>query len=112
NVLPAKGSIEVSLDVANSGSRAGEEVVQMYVRHLNSAVERPSLQLVGFIRVPIAAGQKRAVTLTLPADRLAYWNVSHHQFEVEADKIEIAVGASSSDLRLKKIVQIAGPVQH
>jgi beta-glucosidase len=112
NALPASGSIEVSLDVKNTGTRSGEEVVQMYVRHLNSTVERPLLQLVGFTRVPIAAGQKRTVTLTLPAARLAYWNVSHHQFEVEADKIEIAVGASSSDLRLKKIVQVFAALPH
>jgi hypothetical protein len=46
------------------------------------------------------------VTLDLPAARLAYWNVGHHRFEVEAEKIEIAVGASSADLRLKKTVQV------
>jgi beta-glucosidase len=106
NKLAAKGSIEVSVDVQNTGARSGEEVVEIYVRHLNSAVERPLLQLVGFTRVPIAAGQKRAVMLTLPAARLGYWNVNHHQFEVEAEQIEIAVGASSSDLRLKKTVQV------
>ena len=69
------------------------------------------LQLIGFTRVPIAAGQKRAVRLTVPADRLAYWNVNHHRFEVEAEKIEIDVGASSADLRLKKTVQVGAQVR-
>jgi beta-glucosidase len=107
NLLPANGSIQVTVDIKNTGARSGEEVVQMYARHLNSRVERPLLELTAFSRVTVAAGQKRTVTLTLPAARLAYWNVKHHQFEVEADKIEIAVGASSSDLRLKKIVQVS-----
>jgi beta-glucosidase len=105
-VLAAKGTVRVSVDIANAGARSGEEVVQMYVRHINSAVERPSLQLVAFTRVPVSSGQKRTVTLDLPAARLAYWNVGHHRFEVEAEKIEIAVGASSADLRLKKTVQV------
>jgi beta-glucosidase len=106
SVLGAKGSIEVNVDVENTGRRSGDEVVQMYVRHLNSTVERPLRELAGFTRVTIPAGQKRAVQLRLPAARLAYWNVGHHRFEVEADKVEIAVGTSSSDLRLKKTVQV------
>jgi beta-glucosidase len=106
NAVAAKGSIQVSVDVANTGARSGEEVVQLYVRHINSGVERPRLELTGFTRVAVAAGQKRAVSFKVPAARLAYWVVSHHRFEVEADKIEIAVGASSSDLRLKKTVQV------
>jgi beta-glucosidase len=112
NMLPANGSIQVRVDVKNTGARSGEEVVQLYARHLNSTVERPVLELTAFTRVAVAAGQKRTVTLRLPAARLAYWNVQHHQFEVEADKIEIAVGASSSDIRLKKIVEVARPMQH
>jgi beta-glucosidase len=106
NALPVNGAIQVSVDVENTGARAGEEVVQIYARHLNSSVARPLLQLIGFTRVAIAAGQKRAVSVTVPPERLAYWNVNHHRFEVEAEKIEIGVGGSSSDLRLKKTVQV------
>jgi len=104
--LATNGSISITFDVRNTGTRAGEEVAQLYVRHLNSSVERPQLELKGFSRVAVAVGQERAVRLTLPAARLAYWNVSHHRFEVEADKIEIAIGGSSRDLRLKKTVQV------
>lgn len=106
NMLRAKASIEVTVDVENTGTRSGDEVVQLYVRHLKATVVRPLRELAGFTRVAIGAGQKRTVRLMLPAARLAYWNVSHHRFEVEAEKIEIAVGASSSDLRLKKTVQV------
>jgi len=102
----ANDSIDVTVDVKNTGTRAGEEVVQMYVRHLNSSVERPQIELKGFTRISLTPEEKITVKLTLPTDRLAYWNVRDHRFEVEADKIEIAVGGSSSDLRLKKTVQV------
>jgi beta-glucosidase len=98
----AKDSINVIVDVKNTGLRAGEEVVQMYVRHMNSSVERPQIELKGFTRIALAPEEKITVKLALPAERLAYWNVRNHRFQVEADKIEIAVGGSSSDLRLKK----------
>jgi beta-glucosidase len=104
--LSTKGSLSITVDVHNTGARAGEEVTQVYVRHLNSSVERPLLELKGFSRIPLRAGEKRTFQLSLPAERVAYWNVKDHRFEVEADRIEIAVGASSSDLRLKKIVQV------
>jgi beta-glucosidase len=104
--LSRKGSINISLEVKNMGARAGEEVVQLYVRHLNSSVARPQIELKGFTRVPLQAGEKRVVQMTVPAARLAYWNVGKHRFEVEPDKIEIAVGGSSADLRLRKTVQV------
>jgi beta-glucosidase len=104
--LSRKGSINISLEVKNMGARAGEEVVQLYVRHLNSSVERPHIELKGFTRVPLRAGEKRVVQMMVPAERLAYWNIGKHRFEVEPDKIEIAVGGSSADLRLRKTVQV------
>ena len=104
--ISTKGTINVSVEVKNTGARPGDEVVQLYVRHLNSSVERPQIELKGFARVPLEVGEKRVVQMTLPAERLAYWDVGKHRFEVEADKIEIAVGASSADLRLKKTVQL------
>ena len=104
--LSTNGSINISVEVKNAGTRAGEEVVQLYVRHLNSSVERPQIELKGFTRIPLRAGERRVVQMTLPAERLAYWNVRNHRFEVEPDKIEIAVGGSSADLRLRKTVQV------
>ena len=104
--MSTHGSINISVEVKNAGTRAGEEVVQMYVRHLNSSVARPQIELKGFTRIPLQAGEERVVQMTLPAERLAYWNVGKHRFEVEPDKIEIAVGGSSADLRLRKTVQV------
>ena len=106
SALSTNGSLNLSMEVKNAGTRAGEEVVQLYVRHLNSSVERPQIELKGFTRIPLQAGEKRVVQMTLPAERLAYWNVRNHRFEVEPDKVEIAVGGSSADLRLRKTVQV------
>jgi beta-glucosidase len=57
--LPCDGSISVSFDVKNTGSRAGEEVFQMYVTHLQSSVARPLKELKGFSRVMLSPGQKK-----------------------------------------------------
>jgi len=106
NALSMKGSINVTVDVKNTGSNFGEEVVQMYVKHLNSSVERPRLELKGFTRIALAPWQKKTATFTLPAERLAYWNVGAHRFDIENDRVEIAIGGSSGDLPLKKIIQV------
>jgi beta-glucosidase len=106
NALSMKGSINVTVDVKNAGSRFGEEVVEMYVKHVNSSVARPRLELKGFTRIALAPGQKRSVTFALPAERLGYWNVRAHRFKIENDRVEIAIGGSSADLRLKKIIQV------
>ena len=100
--LSAKGSIDISVDVKNTGTRAGAEVVQLYVKHVGSAVERPNKELRGFKRVQVPAGQTKTVTLTLPVSRLAYWNSTSKSWVVENDKIQLMIGASSADTKLDR----------
>jgi beta-glucosidase len=104
--LPASGKIDVSIDVRNTGQRDGEEVVQLYIKHLNSTVERPNQELKGFTRVAIKAGETKPVTIPLAAERLAYWNVAQHKFVVEPDQIEVQVGASSADIRARQTITV------
>jgi beta-glucosidase len=104
--LAAKGSVDVSVDVKNTGTRAGDEVVQLYVKHVGSAVERPAKELRGFQRVMIPAGETKTVTLTLPASRLAYWDVAKKAWVVEADKVQLMVGPSSADSKLDKTIDV------
>ena len=99
-------SIDVSVLVKNTGKRAGDEVVQLYVKHLNSKVSRPSKELKAFTRVHLAPQEQKVVKLTLPASRLAYWNERDHMWSVEKDKIEITVGGSSTDARLRKSIEV------
>jgi beta-glucosidase len=104
--LSAKGSIDVSVDVKNTGAKAGDEVVQLYVKHIGSTVDRPGKELRGFKRVPIAAGETKTVTMTLPASRLAYWNTTSKSWEVENDKIQLMVGGSSADTKVEQTIAV------
>jgi beta-glucosidase len=79
-------------------------VVQLYVKHINSAVTRPLKELADFKRVHLAPQEEKIVRLSIPASRLAYWNADTDQWVVEKDQIEITVGGSSTDARLRKTI--------
>jgi len=99
--LRSGGTLEVSVDLSNTGQRAGDEVVQLYVRYPDSKVERPRKQLRAFSRITLPAGETRTVTLKVPAAELAYWNVARHAWVVEPGRVEVMVGSSSADADLK-----------
>jgi beta-glucosidase len=103
---PTGGTIPVTLDVTNTGSRAGDEVVQLYVHHLKSAVSRPAEQLAGFQRVSLAPGETRTVTLPLKIADLAYWNEKLNRFTVEKEPVELRLGDSSANILLTSTVPI------
>lgn len=100
--LKTDGTLTVNVDIGNTGDRDGEEVVQMYVDHINSSVQRPRKELKGFKRVAIEAGKKATVQLSLDAKDTAYWNVEKHDWIVEEGDIRIRVGTSSADEDLKQ----------
>ncbi len=106
DTLPADGTIRVIVDITNTGERTGEEVVQLYVRHLGSRVERPRRELQGFQRVSVAPGETKTVTMPLAASQLAYWDTSSHHFTVEADTVQLMVGPSSATVALEKTITV------
>jgi beta-glucosidase len=106
DTVPGSGAITVSVDVKNTGKRAGDEVVQLYVKYNDSAVERPIKQLRGFQRVTIGPNQTQTVKIPLKGSDLAYWNAEKHSFVVEAGKIDVLVGASSADIKVQKTVGV------
>jgi len=110
-VVPAGALVHVHLEVANIGHRSGDEVVQVYAAHKDSKVPRPLEQLVAFQRISIPAGERRTIDLNVPFDRLAYWDDVARHFVVEKDHVEFRIGSSSSDIRLRQIVEI-DPNQH
>jgi beta-glucosidase len=110
DALSATGTIGVSVDVQNSGTSDGEEVVQLYVQHVGSAIARPIEELKGFARVAIPAGTKQTVTMNLNARDIAYWDSTKSTFYVETDQIMLKVGASSADIRLNKTISVTGGV--
>ena len=104
--LKQNGEVAFSVDVTNTGSRDGDEVVQMYVRHLGFKVERPLKELKGFERVAIPAGQTRQVSLKLNAADLAYWDERQKKWVVEAEPVEIQVGGSSAQVAAAKTIHV------
>jgi len=99
-------SIVVSVVVKNTGKRAGDEVVQLYVKHLNSKVSRPPKELKAFTRIHLAAQEEKTVKLSLPLSRFAYWSDQFHRWIDEAEQVEITVGGSSTDARLRKKIAL------
>jgi beta-glucosidase len=106
--LPANGSMNVSFDLSNVGDRDGDEVVQLYAQLPGSKVPRPRQSLLAFRRVSLKAGETKTLRLALAARDLAYWDEAAHRFMVEGGKVRVMVGSSSSDIRLRKTVRVAG----
>jgi beta-glucosidase len=104
--LPKDGTVTVSVDVTNTGSRAGDSVVQLYVKHLQSKVERPRQELKGFKRVTLQPNETRTVQIPLRASTLAWWNEKRPGFEVETEPIRVMIGDSSSDIQLTATVNV------
>jgi beta-glucosidase len=98
--VPADGTIRSLVDVTNTGARAGDEVVQLYVSHPASRVLRSVRELKAFRRVSLAAGETKTVALEVPARELAYWDVDANRWVVEPTTYRIEVGTSSRDLPL------------
>ena len=95
-------AIDAIVDVTNTGARAGDEVVQLYVRYPDSKVERPLKQLRGFARVTLAPGETKSVTLRVAAENLRYWDTQRHTWVVEPGRLELMVGRSSADADLQQ----------
>jgi len=97
--VTADGKLTIHVTIKNTGSRTGDEVVQLYVHELGPAVKRPAKELRGFERISLPPGESKQVTFTLPAEKLAYYDVKTHGFVVKPGPFEVLVGSSSQDIR-------------
>ena len=95
----SKKSIKVSFDVKNLGNMEADEVAQLYVKRIGSAVERPVKELEAFDRVTLKAGETKTVTLEFPVSELAHWDNETNEWVLEHGKLEILVGSASDDIR-------------
>jgi beta-glucosidase len=93
-------TITATLDVANTGTRDGDEVVQVYDREPAGKVVKPLERLVGFKRVTIKAGDHQTVSIPMEVARMRYWDETTHAFVAEPGTYQIMVGSSSTDLPL------------
>jgi len=110
NEISPDGDLFVSVSVQNTGTRTGEEVVQLYVGFPNAKVDRPVKLLRGFDKIPLSSGEKKSVTFTLHARDLAYYDPASSAWRVEPVAHQVLVGGSSrvSDL-LSATFRIAHP---
>ena len=103
--VPADGAVVVTAEIANTGARDGEEVVQLYVYDQLSSMIRPEFSLVGFGRVSIPAGETRKVSFNVPMSQLAFLDIDMN-WKVEGGAMKFLLGASSADIRLEKPFEI------
>jgi beta-glucosidase len=96
--MNADSSVIVSVDITNTGTLAGDEIAQLYVRDKVSSVTRPVKELRGFERVSLQAGETKSVFFTLDKSSLAFWDVNMN-FNVEPGYFDIMIGSSSEDFK-------------
>ncbi len=106
--LGSGGKVTASVDLTNSGSRDGDEVVQGYVHVAAGTVIRPVKQLVNFDRLHLKAGETRTVSFELSHEdqALGYWDEDEYEFVVPPGEVDLMVGASSADIKLKGRIQL------
>ena len=100
--------VEVSFRVTNTSERAGEEVVQLYLRAGESRVKRALRQLEDFKRIALAPGETTEVKFQVPLKSLAFWDVTRDRFCVESGEYTLLIGSSSQDILLEGRVAVAG----
>ena len=98
--------LKVQCQVRNAGARPGKEVVQLYVRDVQSSLVRPEKELKAFAKVSLEAGETKTVTFTLDQEAFWFYNPAAGGWQVEPGEFEILLGASSRDIRLRAAVEV------
>jgi len=93
--------VEVSLRVRNTGSRAGADVVELYVHDGHASVDRPVQELKGFHRVELAPGESKTVSFSLDRSAMAFYSTAKKDWVAEPGRFDVLVGSSSRDIRVK-----------
>ena len=101
-------TVMAALDVTNTGTRTGTEVVQLYARALAPRCPRPRRQLAGFARVTLRPGEMATVEIPLPVSSLAFWDVATHRMTVDPGNYEVMAGSSSAAIRQSTLLTIRG----
>ena len=92
-------TLQVSIDITNTGQRTGKEIVQVYVRDQQANLQRPEKELKAFAKVQLDPGERKTVTFSLGREALAYYDDLSREWVAEAGEFEVLVGASSQDIR-------------
>ncbi|RRD94034.1 glycosyl hydrolase [Clostridiales bacterium COT073_COT-073] len=100
--------LKVSVDVENTGSCAGKEVIQIYVAPGETEIARPIKELKAFDKIELMPGEKKTVAFELDARAFAYWNTEIHDWYVESGSYEIQVGKNAEAILIKSVIQMEG----
>ena len=99
-------TITFTVNVKNTGKRAGSEVVQLYIHDVKSSVDRPEKELKGFQKVYLQPGENKDVSITVNKEALSFYDESSASWKAEAGKFEALVGNTSDNLKLKKVFEL------
>jgi beta-glucosidase len=99
--VKAEAEVEVKVEVKNSGEREGKEVVQLYVRDVESSLVRPEKELKAFAKIALKPGETKTVRFTLGQGDLSYYDPRRRQWIAEAGEFEVLIGSSSRDIRAR-----------
>lgn len=107
--LDANDTLEVSVDVANTGKMAGKEIVQLYIRKVDTEPSnKPARQLKAFAKVELAPGETKTVTMQVPLKEITFWNNFHHKMLVEEGSYMVEVGPNSAELPCAESFYVSG----
>ena len=104
--LTQDDTIAFTVNVKNTGKRAGSEVVQLYIHDVKSSVDRPKKELKGFQKVYLQPGENKDVTITINKEALSFYDELSSSWKAEAGKFEALVGNTSDNLKLKKVFEL------
>ena len=97
--MTADQTLKVSVDVTNTGSADGAEIVQLYINDVKSSIDRPVKELKNFEKVYLKAGETKTVTFEVDAQDLSYFDADRHEWVAEPGKFKVLLGSSSEDIR-------------
>ena len=105
--VTAKDTLKLAFNLKNTGARDGDEVAQVYFRHLHSAVPQANLALCGFVRIHLPQSATARVSVDIPVERFRYWDTKQQRYVVEPGDYELLIGAASDDIRLRVPLKIS-----
>ncbi len=103
----ASDTVKLTFSLLNAGGWDGDEVAQVYFRHVNSTRPQAKLALCGFVRIHLQANQGARFTMNIPVERFRSWDTAQKQYTVEPADYELLVGAASDDIRLRAPLKVA-----
>ena len=106
NLMNLNDSITFTVNVKNTGKRAGAETIQLYIHDVKASVDRPYKELKGFQKVYLQPGESKDVNITINKQALSFYDETAASWKAEAGKFEALVGNASDQLKLKKAFEL------